>query len=72
MRSIVDADGVVWKAEEDEVLGGMPTYQAALVFTASDGRRRWVPMTRGSLPNLGEDQLRSLLLTAAGTQAARG
>jgi hypothetical protein len=72
MRSIVDADGVPWTADEDEVLGGRPTYQIAVVFTAPDGRRRWAPIERGKLAKLTEKELLALLLTAGGTQATRG
>ena len=72
MRSIVDADGVPWTAHEDEVLGGRPTLQNAVVFTASDGRRRWAPMDRGRLAKQTDKELLALLLTAAGTQATRG
>jgi hypothetical protein len=42
LRTLTDADGVVWTVIEDEVLGGQPMQQHAAVFTAADGRRRWV------------------------------
>ena len=71
MRTLTDADGVVWTVIEDEVLGGQPMQQHAAVFTAADGRRRWVPMTRGGLKKLQDSELRSLLMTAPGTQADR-
>jgi hypothetical protein len=45
--------------------------QHAAVFTAADGRRRWVPMARGGLKKLHDSELRSLLMTAPGTQADR-
>ena len=71
MRTLTDADGVVWTVTEDEVLGGQPMQQHAAVFTATDGRRRWVPMARGGLTKLQDAELRSLLMRAPGTQADR-
>lgn len=71
MRTLTDADGVVWTVIEDEVLGGQPIQQHAAVFTAADGRRRWVPLARGGLKKLQDSELRSLLMTAPGTQADR-
>jgi len=71
LRTLTDADGVVWTVIEDEELGGQPMQQHAAVFTAADGRRRWVPMARGGLKNLQDAELRSLLMTAPGTQAER-
>ena len=71
LRTLTDADGVVWTVIEDEVLGGQPMQQHAAVFTAADGRRRWVPMARGGLTKLEDAELRSLLMRAPGTQADR-
>jgi hypothetical protein len=71
LRTLTDADGVIWTVIEDEVLGGQPMQQHAAVFTAGDGRRRWVPMARGGLKKLQDAELRSLLMTAPGTQAER-
>jgi hypothetical protein len=71
LRTFTDADGVVWTVIEDEVLGGQPIQQHAAVFTAADGRRRWVPMARGALKRLQDSELRSILMTAPGTQADR-
>jgi hypothetical protein len=71
LRTVTDADGVVWTVIEDEVIGGQPMRQHAAVFTAPDGRRRWVPMATGGLKRLQDSELRSLLMRASGTQADR-
>ena len=39
------------------MLGGQPMQQHAAVFTAADGRRRWVPMARGGLTKLQDAEL---------------
>ena len=64
IRNVVDLDSVIWKASEDELLGGVSAYQVAVVFTAPDGRRRWAPVIRSGLARMGQVELRDLLREA--------
>ena len=66
MRTVTDLNGVTWKAEEDDILGGVPVHQVAIVFTSPDGRRRWAPVVRGGLPRMQPPELLQLLQKAAG------